>query len=377
MFDVICMVVGKYGLKELTYNNRPHKIMEIVVCDNMMRQLRCSLWDQYADQILPYMADVYPGPVILILQFCRAKMFQGEPKLCNSLNITRLIVNGDGVEFQNFKDSIVDRTALSQTITTLSATYKPPLSILDELNSLVMPLKKIEHLYETKEAGSFWIYAKVVEIENENDWWYLACSRCSKKLEKSHANFYCTKCARVCTEGVTRYKVVVRVVDSTGNAPFLIFDRVGQELFGRQAIDCRDMLMSNGRNDNFLPVEFEAIIDENILFKVQVKEEQIGNYNSAFAVLRFTRDASIIDQFVSNKNEDHKESEAFSQLQNAALSCEKVESFLDDEISTPIKRKDTTETSSDNQESVKRRLLGEFSSNASSKKSRVVIKQEK
>ncbi|CAH9142596.1 unnamed protein product [Cuscuta epithymum] len=137
MFDVICVVVGKYGLKELTYNNRPHKIMEIVVCDNMMRQLRCSLWDQYADQILPYMADDYPGPVILILQFCRAKMFQGEPKLCDSLNITKLIVNGDGVEFQNFKDSIVDRTALSQTITTLSATYKP---FLDELNSLVMPL---------------------------------------------------------------------------------------------------------------------------------------------------------------------------------------------------------------------------------------------
>ncbi|CAH9077798.1 unnamed protein product [Cuscuta epithymum] len=35
MFDVICVVVGKYGLKELTYNNRPHKIMEIFVCDNM------------------------------------------------------------------------------------------------------------------------------------------------------------------------------------------------------------------------------------------------------------------------------------------------------------------------------------------------------
>ncbi|CAH9077543.1 unnamed protein product [Cuscuta europaea] len=120
-----------------------------------------------------------------------------------------------------------------------------------------------------------------------------------KKKQKINKNIMLSKLIRECN----RYKVVNRVIDSTGNAPLLIWDNVGQEMFGNDVVDCQNMMLSSGCEKSYVPAEIETIVDVSMLFKVQIREEQIGNYNSAFSVMKFTRDEVLVEKFNVNRDD--------------------------------------------------------------------------
>ncbi|CAH9128945.1 unnamed protein product, partial [Cuscuta epithymum] len=71
-------------------------------------------------------------------------------------------------------------------------------------------------------------------------------------------------------------------------------------MFGKDAVECQNMMLSSGRQESYVPAEIEAVVDVSMLFKVQIKKEQIGNYNSAFSVMKFTRDEALIEKFNVN-----------------------------------------------------------------------------
>ncbi|CAH9119660.1 unnamed protein product [Cuscuta europaea] len=104
-------------------------------------------------------------------------------------------------------------------------------------------------------------------------------------------------------------------------------------------------------------MEIEAVVDSSMLLKIQVKKENLNNYSSIFSVMRFTKDVALIEKFVGKHGDD------------------KVGSS-DNEMSTPVKFKDT-ENNRNDAHGAKKELLGEFSSSASSKKVKVVVKNEK
>lgn len=58
---------------------------------------------------------------------------------------------------------------------------------------------------------------------------------CNKKLKEEKSWLICSKCNKQFTEGIVRYKVVVRVLDKTGDVPFLLWDREVAELVGISA----------------------------------------------------------------------------------------------------------------------------------------------
>lgn len=116
--------------------------------------------------------------------------------------------------------------------------------------------------------GSYWVFAKIVCVESQGNWWYLSCKKCAKKLTAVGKNFYCEKCDNLESNGNMRYvtilkysllhfivnlnivtykfkilkhrfKIHVRVVDVTGNAVFLIWDKECIDLFGKTAFQLK------------------------------------------------------------------------------------------------------------------------------------------
>lgn len=55
---------------------------------------------------------------------------------------------------------------------------------------------------------------------------------CKKKLQQEENYLLCSKCNTKFPQETVRYKVIVRVLDKTGDAPFLLLDREVAELVG-------------------------------------------------------------------------------------------------------------------------------------------------
>lgn len=79
--------------------------------------------------------------------------------------------------------------------------------------------------------------AKIVGIESFGSWFYDSCMTrgCNKKLTPKDGLMHCDKCKRRFHQGVLKYRVVVRAIDQTSDAPLLIWDRECEELIGMLA----------------------------------------------------------------------------------------------------------------------------------------------
>ncbi|CAH9077545.1 unnamed protein product [Cuscuta europaea] len=146
-------VVSKQAVREVIHNGRRHRLIEVALQDTRLNQLSCTFWDDFVDQILPYIGDDQTEPVIVTLQFCDAGIFR-EPKISSNYNVTRVVINGDDVEFEKFKNSLQEVNILTQLIRTISVTTDKQMSISEDLDGLKQPLKTIEELYETRDAYS-------------------------------------------------------------------------------------------------------------------------------------------------------------------------------------------------------------------------------
>ncbi|KAL2520369.1 protein of unknown function-containing protein [Forsythia ovata] len=138
-----------------------------------------------------------------------------------------------------------------------------------------------------------------------------------------------------------------------------------------------DELISGGEKSGIdsIPAEIEALVDRDVLFKVQVRDQNINFSKAAYTVTRVTEDAEMISKYV--KNNGNQYSDIISKIEKTEVDDEKVSSSSD-EVTTPIKKSTTIDHSGDMcEESVtKRSLAGELSSNVAEKKLKSVIKQE-
>ncbi|KAL2503797.1 Uncharacterized protein Adt_19418 [Abeliophyllum distichum] len=201
----------------------------------------------------------------------------------------------------------------SQRISMLSSSTIYTVSC--DLESGNTDFRTIDELISGGEVGSFWVLAKVCSLENEAKWWYLACKR---------------------------FKVQIRVIDGTGNTSFLLWDRECTELIGKNASALLDEITTKSGIDS-IPAEIEALVDREVLFKVQVRDQNINFPKAAYTVTRVT------EYLLSS-----------------------------DDVTTPIKKSTTIDHSGDMREGsvTKRSLAGELSSNVAEKKLKSVVKQE-
>ncbi|CAH9056605.1 unnamed protein product, partial [Cuscuta epithymum] len=157
-------------------------------------------------------------PIVMLLQCCKARKYQGHVHVSNMFNTTKVILNGDEEEFADFKSRMALRTGQGLSFTITSDTSNDADIAMGQQDLIT-----IEALGKLQEDGKHWVYGEIVAIDSYKDWSYVSCIGCNRKVSPNGDSFWCVSCSS--NDAVLRYKVNVRVVDGTTHASFLLWDR--------------------------------------------------------------------------------------------------------------------------------------------------------
>nr|GMD14359.1 replication protein A 70 kDa DNA-binding subunit B-like [Ipomoea batatas] len=320
LIDVIGRVVEFYSPKDKVIAGFPTQLVDFLIEDSKGNRIKCTLWDEHVPAVMPFFNNHSDGHLIVLLQLCRAKTVDNEVWISSSYTATKVLFNLDCQEFADFRNSA-------------NNSQSP------------MVVSTIRDLYERAEEGYYYVPSTIVSIESGKKWFYNSCRKpgCYKSLTLTETFYFCDTCKTNWAEGNVRYKVIVRVLDKTSDAPFVLWDKDCFELLG---ITAYDLKIKYSMSKMQVPVEFEQLRNKSMVFRINLKNEHIRNPAKPISVL----------------SESESGDEAISPIVQADLKLKGVANDQD-EVDTGA---------------IKRCLLDQFSSSQNLKKCRpLVIKEEK
>ncbi|GAU51186.1 hypothetical protein TSUD_412120 [Trifolium subterraneum] len=166
------------------------------------------------------------------------------------------------------------------------------ISIEDDFLNIT-PMTTIEALKDMKMETSLVFCGVVKVILDEDDWFYTACI-CHKKGYPDEKMYFCEKCNKHVVTVFPRYRLKLRIIDSTDSSTFVVFDRDGAELFKKS---CSDMIDSMGPKSNGPPKELIDMVDKTFLFKVDTNVKEETRYEKSYRVKKMTDDVDVIAKF--------------------------------------------------------------------------------
>ncbi|XP_027941291.1 uncharacterized protein LOC114195095 [Vigna unguiculata] len=180
----------------------------------------------------------------------------------------------------------------SQGLTQLSQTSK---NTVEEDFLILTPRTNIQGLKDCKEVTTFILFGTIKHILVDDDWWYTACV-CNKAVYPDSKMFFCEKCNKHVIKVFPRYRIKIRVMDSSDSTTFVLFDRDTTTLFKKTCadmLDAHDKMNSSGN----LPKQFDELVDRSLLFKVESRNDQNFKLEQSFRVKKICVDDDIIDKF--------------------------------------------------------------------------------
>ncbi|KAL6512819.1 hypothetical protein OROMI_034663 [Orobanche minor] len=275
--------------------------LDFRIADIQNNQITCSVWEEYMENLLPILERERNGPIIIALQFARAKRVRGEIKISNTYHVTKLIVNGDDAEFKQFRERLNDQGQGSIN-KVMSLTYYEIFDVFAQGNAKV---RSLAYLSQMKEDNEYSIDATIVDIETTNDHWYLACQNCAHKIFSGDENFKCGHCKSVNNEHIYRYKIEVRVIDESGSARLLLWNKACLELIGKSANELK--MQKDENNADIQALIEQSLLDKKALFEVQVTSDKKVRNSDYYTVSRATAEEDIKELYIQ-KNCDSQES---------------------------------------------------------------------
>nr|GEV83149.1 putative ribonuclease H-like domain-containing protein [Tanacetum cinerariifolium] len=164
----------------------------------------------------------------------------------------------------------------------------------DFLNNL--PKVCINDILDIGKAMSCVIISTIKKIERESEWWYLACVKCNHKanqdtvtekdeygvIVKKRIVFMCTN--KACGQDTNveyKYKIPLRVMDSTGSVSLTLFDKQALSIIDKSAAELLQVVRKKGDMD-ILPADFNKLLEKTYAFKVDIKDFNIEKDKHAY-----------------------------------------------------------------------------------------------
>ncbi|CAN7102682.1 unnamed protein product [Brassica rapa subsp. narinosa] len=149
---------------------------------------------------------------------------------------------------------------------------------------------------------------RVVRIDTDKGWCYVACSKCSKKLQRTESAFTCGVCNNPQAVGALRYRVEMAISDDTAEGTFVWFDGVLTKLHSIRASEAAQMLAEDGVNpeDTMLPPFIAAMEGKTYTFQVRVTAFNFTEHHKTFTITRVAEEHGRlpVDDVVNNGDDD-------------------------------------------------------------------------
>nr|GMC95797.1 replication protein A 70 kDa DNA-binding subunit D-like [Ipomoea batatas] len=212
LVDVIGRVAEIYSPLDKLISGRPSRLIDFLIEDLNGHQLKCTVWDQHVEKVMPYFRKDFVEPVIVLIRMGRVKVSEhsAEVKITSSYDATQLLFNGDSTEFLEFRDSLTLQQTPLKSITSNSA-YSDGNSSGGDLSSSKMRIITISDIFQNREVGEFWVPAQIIGIESDV---MIGFSSFAKDQDASQLGGWAGSSRRL-GDALT----------SLGTAPFLLWDR--------------------------------------------------------------------------------------------------------------------------------------------------------
>ncbi|KAL2926569.1 Replication protein A 70 kDa DNA-binding subunit B [Bienertia sinuspersici] len=321
LVDVIGGVTEVSKLEITERNGKMNKRLEIELEDLEQNRLNCTLWGEFADIMTTYLSTHHGNPIIIIIQFAKIKTWKGVRCLSSSLFATKLLINENIGDIEDFKKSLCSGEKSSSSILTRVDSYSTHTTEDEFLQSSIK--KRIDDIRETQEVSTCVTLATIICIESSHGWWYKACKKDLKKIKEvdveGKKRLWCDRCNAYVDDVNARFKLQIRVVDETGNASFVLFDREVAQIIGKSADQLRESCHSKIDDEDSIPDELNKIMDKKYLFKIKISEYNLQQRWPVYTVTKMTADERLIKLFigatnVSNDQEEVGESSKFGEF---------------------------------------------------------------
>ncbi|KAF7839034.1 replication protein A 70 kDa DNA-binding subunit C-like [Senna tora] len=293
--DILVDVIGRLihmGDIQQASSDPKTKHVNIQLEDQMKAKLNIILWGAFIDQIVEYSHSHSNGVVVIVIQYCKIKEYGGHKTLSNSIFASRMFVNADISEINEFISGLHPEELSSPINQSLINSAVPP-----------SPL----------EAAFF-------------DW---------SKFEPDGSSFYCRKCDCLVHASTCRYKVELLILDDSSTTNVIVFDKDVEAFLGISAIDLRKEHLQNVDDIRQLPERFDKFLGQMFVLKVSVKTYNWNNSYS-FTVQKMTFDHDLIEKFKRMAAEKDAKKNGEDSLQSIDLAA------VDAALSTPVPQNSAT-----------------------------------
>ncbi|CAF1917187.1 unnamed protein product [Brassica napus] len=156
--------------------------------------------------------------------------------------------------------------------------------------------------------------ARVSRVEADKGWCYVACSKCSKKLQRTVTSFECARCNNPHAVGSLRYRVEMVVTDDTAEGTFVCFDGVMTKLHNLRASEAVQLLAEEGVNpeDSVMPPFVAGMEGKTYTFQVRVTSYNFTVNHQTFTVSRIINEVERAPdpEFVDDEGNDNDDDDA-------------------------------------------------------------------
>ncbi|KAK1398557.1 hypothetical protein POM88_008420 [Heracleum sosnowskyi] len=217
--------VNNSVLHRLTGDFRAYKS-----CDSICKASSGSAADE-ASQFHELLIAEKDVPLIVVITGLMAKKIS-EKVLLSSSDATRLYANIDYTPVKDLRNAIAAATGNAA-----ENLPKPTYNRFVSADETTLQELTIKEILETTLPNSTAVLrrtceATIVAILQGEGWYYNCCPRCSRKVQAVEGDYYCNNCAKEASDFKPRYKVIVRVEDTSARTTFTLFNKEAEQLIG-------------------------------------------------------------------------------------------------------------------------------------------------
>ncbi|KAK9049607.1 hypothetical protein SSX86_031424 [Deinandra increscens subsp. villosa] len=344
--DVIAHVTKIYELEKVPVKgNKTTERLNLDVQDSEKRQVRMTLWGDFATQLVNYVsANLDKGILIIILQFGKVNYYRDLPYFSNLFGISRLIINGDLPEVASMlkgylfsylhhaPESYIPRCVIANCLRPRRLQHEndgsdntgPPKTLTSIMHTLqaeflntydsicISGISAITMEKKTVVVGT------IMHVANNLPWYYAACTVCGHKVVEAYdepanvtenmpdteekkiltctnANCPTKKCPGKEIVQVPRFKVQVRIEDATGFVYVTMFDGDVARIIQATA---REMTRKYQEVTEpiSVPVELDALLGKKFAFLIDITSYNFKRNCPIYGVAKLTANVETITE---------------------------------------------------------------------------------
>ncbi|KAL4275136.1 hypothetical protein AHAS_Ahas20G0077000 [Arachis hypogaea] len=251
LFDYIGEVVGKEEARGIiTRTGHQSKRIALQLEDLDKNKIKCTLFGELVDQVLPQLERDDGEPFILVVQLFKTNVYLNSLNIQSAYYVSKVYFNLNLTEINEFKQrhcSIEDYRGGPQYAT---------------------------------EVG-------------KDDWCYTSCKTCPKKVVESKDRYWCDHCRRVGFKAMLRLQIIV--TDGTGCLKLIVWNKEAEQMVGKLADKVNEICM--WEKTNSYPKYLDNVIDKRFLFKLNITYKNINAIEGVYSVTKLSDEDFLISSF--------------------------------------------------------------------------------